>query len=150
MATSLPETADGERLSNPSVGKKAKMLQKDFPLLFSLPIAPLDGDQCMCNSEVHSSERQSRQIRSHFTTKPWGAEGTDVLLVPVLPRFSWESPSAWRTVTPWSCNAAEEAPSDPACSANEQIQSRCWKWSVKQNRQIAGRCKSIALDSPEW
>lgn len=87
------------------------MLQKGFPLLFCLPTAPLGSAQLMCNSEAHySSECQSWEKRSHFTTEHAGSEGTDALSVPVLfPGFSWER----ATIVPRSCTVAEGAPLGP-------------------------------------
>lgn len=124
MAASLPETADEERLSNPSIGKKAKMLQKDFPLLFCPPTALLDSAQRMSNGKVHYSQCQSREIHSYFTTKHFGAEGTEALLFPILSIFPWESPSAWGAITSEDAQLQRGYPSDPASSVEYQGQSR--------------------------
>lgn len=152
MATSLPESADGERLSNPSVGKKAKMLQKDFPLLFCLPTAPLGSAQCMCNSKVHSSECQSREICFHFTTKHLGTEGTDALLVPVLPRFSWDSPGAHGTVTPGAAPLQRDSPRTlPALQISRaKADAENGQWKKTDSSLAAVKTSPQTHQSGEW
>lgn len=131
------------------------MLQKGFPLLFCPPTAPLGSAQLMCNSEVHySSECQSWEMRSRFTTEHVGAEGTDALSVPVLFGFSWER----ATITPRSRTVAEGAPLAPCKLAEpkQMLKTGCEtkqparRWLQKHRPQLTGVTSGAQGSGMAW